>query len=368
MKATRNIIGRLTIGCVLACCLSLNSYAQTAASASADDLAVMLQAVEQTKPLPAIAAPSLGTFYSVQNPDWPPLPCNPNGLPVWNLGGGTWLLDDGSFDYSAQSSSLQMASPAFGGSNPSYIPDAFAFGIGLQGMNIVLHWTSQTNRLYLIDQRPTLTSETHWGELADYLLAAAGTNVTTFVHSNILQTQPIDFYRLFDVTPDAHDDFFAVDQDSSANQLNIFQNDTDPNDDPIYVANVSSPRHGSINYSSDATTFQYTPDSGFYGVDSFTYNVTSGYGDVSSNATVTVFVNQSGNTPPSANDLIITLQTNIYSVTFNALTNASGNSPVLYAVNPASMGSVSNDASGNITYTRNPNLFGDDAFIQYINV
>ena len=172
----------------------------------------------------------------------------------------------------------------------------------------------------------------------------------------------MDFYWLFDVTPVAHDDFFAVDQDSSANQLDIFQNDTDPNDDPIYIANLTSPQHGSITYSSDATTFQYTPDSGFYGVDSFTDSVTSGYGDVSSNATVTVFVNQSGNTPPSANDLIITLQTNVYSVTFNALTNASGNTPVLYAVNPASLGSVSNNVNGNVTYTRNPNLFGDDAF------
>ena len=366
MKATNKILGRLVVGCFFACCLILNSHAQTVASASADDMAVMLQAVEQTTPLPANAAPPVGTFYSVQNPNWPPLPGNFYGLPVWNLGGGTWLLDDRGVDYSAQLNSMQMADgvalPAFGGSGPSYVPDAFAFGIGLQGTNIVLHWTSQTNRLYLIDHRATLTSETHWGILADYLLAATSANVTTFVHSNIVQTQPMDFYWLFDVTPVAHDDFFAVDQDSSANQLDIFQNDTDPNDDPIYIANLTSPQHGSITYSSDATTFQYTPDSGFYGVDSFTDSVTSGYGDVSSNATVTVFVNQSGNTPPSANDLIITLQTNVYSVTFNALTNASGNTPVLYAVNPASLGSVSNNVNGNVTYTRNPNLFGDDAF------
>jgi hypothetical protein len=36
----------------------------------------------------------------------------------------------------------------------------------LQRTNIILHWTSQTNRLYLIDHRATLTSETHWAPCA----------------------------------------------------------------------------------------------------------------------------------------------------------------------------------------------------------
>jgi len=339
-------------------------------------------------------------------------------------------------------------------------PALTGVSIGVQATNIVLNWPSTNGRIYLIEYEKSLSGDVHWGELANYFPAATGTNVTEFVHTNVIpapsggsggesgggsppnpsvalgrtaarsartsvpmalsangtavplaiyppgfdlsgliifdpmtgesvngngytvnpaaatpdRIQPMDhedssdtqvdcgFYRVFDVTPVPHDDFFGIDQDSSANQLDIFQNDFSPNDDALYIANVTSPQHGSINYSSDAATFQYTPDSGFYGVDSFTYNITSGYGDVSSNATVTVFVNQSGNTPPSANDLIITLQTNVYSVAFNAVTNASGNSPILYAVNPPSMGSVSNDASGNIIYTRSPNLFGDDAF------
>jgi hypothetical protein len=114
----------------------------------------------------------------------------------------------------------------------------------------------------------------------------------------------------------------------------------------------------------DATTFQYTPDSGFYGVDSFTYTITSYHGE-SATATVTVFVNKSGNSSPSVNDTIITLQTNVYSATFNALTNSSdpdGDTNVLFSVTPPSLGSVSNDSSGNITYARNPSAFGNDAF------
>jgi hypothetical protein len=247
-----------------------------------------------------------------------------------------------------------------------HLPAISGFGIGLQGTNIVLNWSSSTNKIYLIEHRSTLTSETQWGELTNYFLAAANTNWTKFVHTNILRAQPKDFYRLFDVTPVARNDFFAVDQNSSDNQLDIFQNDYSPNDDLLYISNLIPAHHGSISYTLDASTFQYTPDSGFYGVDSFAYNVTSGYGDISTNATVTVFVNQSGNQPPSVPDIIITLQTNVYTATFNALTNVSdpvGDTNILFAVNPPNFGSVSNNANGDITYTRNPNLFGQDAFI-----
>jgi len=256
----------------------------------------------------------------------------------------------------------------FSGSS-SYSPDPTGFGIEAQGTNVILHWLSNTNKIFLIEHRATLSSETQRGELQNYFLAAANTNWTKFVHTNILRVQPMDFYRLFDVTPVARNDFFAVDQDSSDNQLDIFQNDYSPNGDLLYISNLIPAHHGGISYTLDASTFQYTPDSGFYGVDSFAYNVTSGYGDISTNATVTVFINQSGNQPPSVPDIIITLQTNVYTATFNALTNATdpdGDTNILFAINPPSLGSISNNANGDITYTRNSNLFGSDAFTYII--
>jgi hypothetical protein len=238
------------------------------------------------------------------------------------------------------------------------------FLISVQDTNIVLNWRSSTNKIFLLENRATLTGST-WGELTNYYLSAPKTNWTRFVHTNIAKTQATGFYRLFEVTPVANADFYSVDQDSSANQLDIFQNDSSPNDDLIYISNLVPAHHGGISYSLDASTFQYTPDSGFYGADSFGYSITSNHGDVSSNATVTVFVNQTGNQPPSANDLVITLQTNIYTAAFNALTNSSdpdGDTVTLFFVTSPSLGCVSNDASGNITYTRNSNLFGSDAF------
>jgi len=252
-----------------------------------------------------------------------------------------------------------------GGSSFSSMPANTNFLISLQSSNIVLNWRSATNKIFLLESRATLDSSPTWGELTNYYLSTANTNWTRFVHTNVVRTQSAAFYRLFDVTPVAKPDFFAVDQDSSANQLDILENDICPNDDAIIITNLVAAQHGSISYTADASTFQYTPDSGFYGVDTFAYNITSKHGEISSNAIVTVFVNQSGNNPPSVPDIIITLQTNVHTATFNALTNATdpdSDTVTLFAVNVPSLGSVSNDASGNITYTRNPSLFGGDAF------
>jgi hypothetical protein len=340
---------------------------------SMSDLELELKTVESVPPIPASDVPEMGAaFYSAQHapgtPEpWPPMP-DSMGLAAWPLGDGVFLLDDlgKNYDVSAKAGLTTGGVRAMDDfSDSSSSPANTNFFIGVEGTNIVVSWISSTNKIYLLEHRATLTGETQWSELQNYLLATANTNVTRFVHTNILQSQPMDFYRLFDVTPVARDDFFAVDQDSSANQLDIFQNDSDPNDDLFFISSLASASHGSISYSSDASTFQYTPDSGFYGVDNFAYTITSNHGDTSSNATVTVFVNQSGNSPPSVNDTIITLQTNVYTATFNALTNSSdpdGDSPVLFSVNPPGLGSVSNDTSGNITYTRNPNVFGNDAF------
>jgi hypothetical protein len=231
-----------------------------------------------------------------------------------------------------------------------------------------LYYAGINNRIFLLENRTTLSGGA-WGELTNYYLSTANTNWTKFVHTNIVKNQATGFYRLFDVTPVANADFYSVDQDSSANQFDILQNDTVPNDDRIIITNLISAQHGSISYTPDASTFEYTPDSGFYGVDIFAYSITSKHGEISSNATVTVFVNQSGNNPPSVPNIIVTLQTNVHTFTFNAFTNATdadGDTNILYAVNQPSLGSVSNDASGNITYTRNPSLFGSDSFTYVI--
>ncbi|MDH7502779.1 MAG: Ig-like domain-containing protein [Verrucomicrobiota bacterium] len=169
------------------------------------------------------------------------------------------------------------------------------------------------------------------------------------------------------MTPVARTEIVGVEQDSVDNQLNILANDFDPNDDRLLIASATSASHGQIFYTQDGAVFHYTPDSGFYGRDSFTYSITNFHGGRAT-ATVTVFVNQTGNQPPFANDLFVTLQTNVYTTAFNALTNSfdGDNDPLsLFAITTPRLGNASTNSAADITYERNPNWFGRDAF-EYI--
>ncbi len=84
---------------------------------SVSDLEVMLQAVEQTTPLPANTVPRVGNFYSVQHLPgsrmaWPPLPGNVHQLPAWNLGNGFYLMDDLDVNYDELQAEANAAAAA----------------------------------------------------------------------------------------------------------------------------------------------------------------------------------------------------------------------------------------------------------------
>ncbi|HXI72514.1 MAG TPA: hypothetical protein VNN22_19395 [Verrucomicrobiae bacterium] len=101
--------------------LSLSSSdLPTLKTLSDSDLATFLSELDSTPTIPADALPRCGTFWSLANPTWPPLPGNMNGLPVWMLSGGNgYLLNDVDIDYAAQASSrmgmstMSMEPPGF---------------------------------------------------------------------------------------------------------------------------------------------------------------------------------------------------------------------------------------------------------------
>ncbi|WP_197480153.1 cadherin-like domain-containing protein, partial [Anabaena sp. 4-3] len=70
----------------------------------------------------------------------------------------------------------------------------------------------------------------------------------------------------------------------------LLANDTDPNDDDLLVTGVSQTSYGSLVNNNDGT-YTYTPNTGYYGFDSFTYSVSDGQGGVST-ATVNINVSQ----------------------------------------------------------------------------
>jgi hypothetical protein len=82
------------------------------------NLAAMVATVAQTTPSPPESIPMTATFYSAQNPQWPPFPANCNSLPAWNLGGNVWMLADLDFDYQAQAQAYAMARAMDSGTPP----------------------------------------------------------------------------------------------------------------------------------------------------------------------------------------------------------------------------------------------------------
>lgn len=74
----------------------------------------------------------------------------------------------------------------------------------------------------------------------------------------------------------------------SSSAIDVLDNDSDPDGDELTVVQFSQPTHGAVYDPSDGTLV-YVPAPGFLGVDSFTYFVIDGRGEIGS-ATVTVTV------------------------------------------------------------------------------
>ncbi|MEM8778332.1 MAG: Ig-like domain-containing protein, partial [Cyanobacteria bacterium P01_G01_bin.49] len=89
--------------------------------------------------------------------------------------------------------------------------------------------------------------------------------------------------------PAATDDAYISDQ-SQPVTANVLDNDTDPDGDPLSAILDQGPSNGTLDFNEDGS-FTYTPDQGFTGTDSFTYQASDGT-DSSDPATVTLEVTQ----------------------------------------------------------------------------
>lgn len=97
-------------------------------------------------------------------------------------------------------------------------------------------------------------------------------------------------------SPAATDDTFAVNENAvltTAAVSGVLANDTDPDGDSLTASIVSQPSDGSVTFNNDGS-FVYTPDTDFFGSDSFTYQASDGLA-TSNVATVTVNVISDGN-------------------------------------------------------------------------
>ena len=128
----------------------------------------------------------------------------------------------------------------------------------------------------------------------------------------------------------------------------------------ITVTDHSAPAHGTVVANPDGS-LSYTPDDGFFGDDTFTYEITDAVGQTST-ATVTITVAKPG-APAAADDGYTTpFETTLTVAAPGVLDNDSGTKITVTDVGTPSHGSASIAADGTLTYEPDTGFAGTDTF------
>ncbi len=158
--------------------------------------------------------------------------------------------------------------------------------------------------------------------------------------------------------PVAQDDAAATNEDTAVT-IDVLANDLDIDGDTVVVAAVTQGAHGAVANTAGAVT--YTPDSDWFGTDTFTYTASDGTGG-SDVATVTVAVASVNDDPVAQDDAATTNEDT--AVTVNVLANDSDvdlDSLTVTTVTQGANGSVTNNAT-TVTYAPGPDWHGTDTF------
>lgn len=161
-------------------------------------------------------------------------------------------------------------------------------------------------------------------------------------------------------------DAASTNEDTSV-EINVLANDSDSDGsiDATTVEIENSPTNGDVSVNNTTGLITYTPDTNFFGTDSFAYSVADNEGGRSGSATVEITIISINDAPVAAND---TTGTNLATaVEINVLSNDSdvdGDldiSSIIIESAPTS-GSAVIESSGSITYTPNDDFTGTDTF------
>ena len=141
----------------------------------------------------------------------------------------------------------------------------------------------------------------------------------------------------------------------------VLENDRDADGDPLTVAEVSAPAHGTARLT-DAGTVEYTPEPDFHGSDRFTYVVDDGTGETA-RATVDVTVQPVNDPPQALDDAGDTPEDT--PVTIAVLENdrdGDGDALALVEASAPAHGTARLTDAGTVEYTPEPDFHGSDRF------
>ena len=183
--------------------------------------------------------------------------------------------------------------------------------------------------------------------------ATDGTATTTVATVAITVTAVND-------TPVAAGDSFTTNEDTPL-AGNVLTNDTDIDGDSLTATLVDGPAHGELVLNADGT-FTYTPDTDYYGADSFTYTAADGTA-TSTVATVAITVTAINDTPAAAGDSFTTNEdTPLAGNVLSNDTDIDGDSLTAALVDGPAHGELVLNTDGTFTYTPDANYHGADSF------
>ena len=153
---------------------------------------------------------------------------------------------------------------------------------------------------------------------------------------------------------------------------NVIVNDYDLDNDPIVVTQNTNPTNGSVVLNPDGT-YIYTPNPGFFGIDTFEYTICdNGNPALCDTAVVTIYIVTDNGNITVANDDSYYTETN-QPINGNVLTNDNdpeGDAQLvdinLSPVSGPTNGSVTINPDGTFIYTPNQDFTGTDQFVYAI--
>ena len=191
-----------------------------------------------------------------------------------------------------------------------------------------------------------------WRVITDSNSGGAGWWIDDVRITNIAST---DCGPAINRAPNANDDE-ARTGSATAVTVAVLANDSDPDEDNLTIASVTTPANGTVTNHGGAIT--YKPNAGFAGSDIFNYTVSDGHGGTDT-ARVTVRVNK----PPVANDDAVSTSED-HAATFEVLANdndADGDALTVTSITQPIHGTASINSDGSIAYTPHPNYSGRDS-------
>jgi outer membrane protein OmpA-like peptidoglycan-associated protein len=151
-------------------------------------------------------------------------------------------------------------------------------------------------------RREEIATEPAW--LRRALRSSAGHKQTVDVYRTTAETTTVleGPKRYLNRNPIARNDASTVPADATAQPIAVLGNDDDPDGDPLTIASVGTPAHGTVTIS--GVQVLYTPARGYTGADAFSYTASDGKGGTAT-AMVAVAVVRANRAPVARDDYAV---------------------------------------------------------------